>query len=73
MAQAQRDVLLAQKEEEIALLEKQQVAQQVVERTKITIDAELRPVKRMPCLPVTPPKRKACRKCCSQKPKATSN
>lgn len=40
MANAARDVLLAEKEREIALLEKEQVAQQVVERTKIEIDAE---------------------------------
>ena len=40
MANAERDVLLTQKDEEIALLEKQQVAQQVVERTKVEIDAE---------------------------------
>ena len=36
MANAERDVLLAQKDEEIELLEKQQV----VERTKVEIDAE---------------------------------
>ena len=40
MANAERDVLLAQKDEEIALLEKQQIAQQVVERTKVEIEAE---------------------------------
>ena len=40
MAHAERDVLLAEKEQEIARLEKEQVAQQVVERTKIEIDAE---------------------------------
>ncbi len=40
MAQASRDVLLAEKEQEIARLEKQEVAQQIVEQRKIEIDAD---------------------------------
>ncbi len=40
MAEAARDVLRAEKEQEIALLEKEQLAQQQVEKLKIEIDAE---------------------------------
>jgi flotillin len=40
LAQASRDVLEAQKEEELARLEKTQIAQQMIERKKIEIDAE---------------------------------
>ena len=40
LAESARDVLKAQKEEEIARLEKQQIAQQLVERQKIEIDAD---------------------------------
>lgn len=40
MAEATRDVLLAEKEAEIARLEKLEVARQIVERRKIEIDAD---------------------------------
>jgi flotillin len=40
MALAARDVLLAEKEQEIARLQKTEVAQQTIERQKIEIDAE---------------------------------
>jgi flotillin len=40
MAEASRDVLLAEKEQEIARLEKVEVAQQIVEQRKIQIDAD---------------------------------
>jgi flotillin len=40
LAQAARDVLRAEKEQEIALLEKTQVAQQIIERQKVEIEAE---------------------------------
>ena len=40
LALAARDVLQAEKEQELALLEKTQVAQQVIERKKVEIDAE---------------------------------
>jgi flotillin len=40
MANAARDVLLAEKEQEIARLEKLEVAQQIVERRKVEIDAD---------------------------------
>ena len=40
LAEAARDVLRAEKEQEIALLEKTQVAQQMIERQKVEIDAE---------------------------------
>jgi len=40
MANATRDVLLAEKEQEIARLEKLEVAQQIVERRKVEIDAD---------------------------------
>ncbi|MDJ0938137.1 MAG: SPFH domain-containing protein [Woeseiaceae bacterium] len=40
MAEASRDVLLAEKEQEIARLEKIEVAQQIVEQQKIQIDAD---------------------------------
>jgi flotillin len=40
LANASRDVLVAQKEEEMARLEKSEVAQQMIERKKVEIDAE---------------------------------
>ncbi len=40
LANAARDVLLAEKEQEMARLEKTQVVQQLIERTKVEIDAE---------------------------------
>jgi len=40
LANSARDVLKAEKEQEIALLEKTQIAQQLIERQKIEIDAE---------------------------------
>lgn len=40
MAQATRDVLMAEKEAEIARLEKLEVARQMVEQTKVQIDAD---------------------------------
>ena len=40
LANATRDVLIAEKERETALLEKEQIAQQEIERKKIEIDAE---------------------------------
>ncbi len=40
LAQASRDVLLSEKEEEMARLEKTQIAQQMIERKKVEIDAE---------------------------------
>jgi flotillin len=40
LANAARDVLKAEKEQELALLEKTQVAQQMIERQKVEIDAE---------------------------------
>jgi len=40
MANAARDVLLAEKEQESARLEKEQIVQQMIERQKIEIDAE---------------------------------
>jgi flotillin len=40
MALAARDVLQAEKDQELALLEKTQVAQQIIERKKVEIDAE---------------------------------
>jgi len=40
LANAARDVLQAQKEQELALLEKTQIAQQMIERKKVEIDAE---------------------------------
>ena len=40
MAQSTRDVLIAEKEQEIARLEKTQIAQQVIEQKKVEIDAE---------------------------------
>jgi flotillin len=40
MANAARDVLLAEKAQELARLEKTQIAQQMIERQKIEIDAE---------------------------------
>jgi flotillin len=40
MANAARDVLAAEKEQELARLEKEQIAQQMIERKKIEIDAE---------------------------------
>ncbi len=40
MAQAARDVLIAEKEQELARLEKTQIAQQMIERQKVEIDAE---------------------------------
>jgi len=40
LAQAARDVLLAEKEQELAYLEKTQIAQQIIERKKVEIDAE---------------------------------
>jgi flotillin len=39
-ANAARDVLIAEKEEEVARLEKVEVAQQMIEKTKIEIDAD---------------------------------
>ena len=46
LANASRDVLQAQKEEELARLEKSQIAQQMIERKKIEIDAEAEAEKR---------------------------
>jgi flotillin len=40
LAESSRDVLIAEKEEEIARLEKREVAQQIVERRKVEIDAD---------------------------------
>ncbi len=40
LALAARDVLQAEKEQELALLEKTQIAQQMIERKKVEIDAE---------------------------------
>jgi flotillin len=40
MANAARDVLTAEKERELARLEKEQIAQQIIERKKIEIEAE---------------------------------
>ena len=40
MAESERDILRAQREEEVARLEKQQIAQQTVERQKIEIEAD---------------------------------
>ena len=40
LANASRDVLLAEKEQELARLEKTQIAQQQIERKKVEIDAE---------------------------------
>jgi flotillin len=40
LANSSRDVLIAEKEEELARLEKTEIAQQMVERKKIEIDAE---------------------------------
>jgi flotillin len=40
MANAARDVLIAEKEQELAKLEKEQLAQQMIERKKIEVDAE---------------------------------
>lgn len=40
MAQASRDVLVAQKEQELARLQKDELARQMVEREKIQVDAE---------------------------------
>ncbi|MCB1748414.1 MAG: flotillin family protein [Gammaproteobacteria bacterium] len=40
LAESARDVLRAQKEEEVARLEKQQIAQQMVERQKVEIEAD---------------------------------
>ena len=40
LANAARDVLLAEKEQELARLEKHEVAQQMIERQKVEIDAE---------------------------------
>jgi flotillin len=40
LANATKDVLLAEKEQELARLEKTQIAQQMIERKKIEIDAE---------------------------------
>jgi flotillin len=40
LAQAARDVLLAEKEQELARLDKTQIAQQMIERKKIEIDAD---------------------------------
>ena len=40
MAEASRDVLMAEKEQEIARLEKLEVAQQIVEQRKVQIDAD---------------------------------
>jgi flotillin len=40
MANAARDVLAAEKERELARLEKEQIAQQIIERKKIEIEAE---------------------------------
>src|SRR5690606_1354727 len=40
LAEAARDVLRAEKEQEVALLEKTQVAQQMIERQKVEIEAE---------------------------------
>ena len=40
MANATRDVLLAEKDQEMARLEKTQIAQQMIERKKVEIDAE---------------------------------
>ena len=46
MANAQRDVLEAEKEQEHAKLEKEQVVQQTIERRKVEIDAEAEAEKR---------------------------
>ena len=46
LAQAARDVLIAEKEEELARLEKTQIAQQMIERQKVEIDAEAEAEKR---------------------------
>jgi flotillin len=40
LASAERDVLLAEKEQELARLEKTQIAQQMIERKKVEIDAD---------------------------------
>ncbi len=40
LAQASRDVLMAEKEEQLAKLEKEEIAQQMIERRKVEIDAE---------------------------------
>jgi flotillin len=40
MAHAARDVLAAEKEQELARLEKEQIAQQMIERKKVEIDAD---------------------------------
>lgn len=46
LANAARDVLLAEKEEEMARLEKTQIAQQMIQRKKVEIDAEAEAEKR---------------------------
>ena len=46
LANAARDVLIAEKEEELARLEKTQIAQQMIERKKVEIDAEAEAEKR---------------------------
>ena len=46
MADAQRDVLIAERERETAKLEKEQIVQQMIERKKIEIDAEAEAEKR---------------------------
>jgi len=46
LANSARDVLVAEKEQELARLEKEQIAQQMIERKKIEIDAEAEAEKR---------------------------
>lgn len=46
LANSERDVLIAEKEAELARLEKEQIAQQMIERQKVEIDAEAEAEKR---------------------------